>query len=313
MNVETSIARLEELSLAFSDELTKFHETFPELRIELQGALAARVAELAIENRDANRRDVVEQAAAVRVELEKEVTRHYAKILEERQRIIGLDEIKHTLKAFASVAASAAVKEFAEGKDSKLPEILKREFAALPQPPATASPSVNIADSFRGQFDSNESYARGDVFAFRGGSYLVLKPSRGVLPTQEEQNGPDPRYGLLSAPGSPGRNGNDILLPTMTTLTDGATINWDLQLPVAKVTLGGARTLAVTNQQAAQTYILHVIQPAAGSKTLTWPASVKWPNDAVPTLTTTANYRDIFTFTSDGTYLYGNYAQGYTV
>lgn len=312
MNIEESISRLEMLVLAINDEVTRVGDSLPGAKLEIQGKLAARVAELAADVQLHDREEIIKQCAAVRVELGQIVDRHYGEVMKERQKIVGLDEIKHTLKAFASSAAAAAVREFSEGENSKLPAILKREFAALPLAQADEV-TVNWATYYKGNYNSETTYAKGDVFAFGGGSYLVLKPSRGVLPSKQEQTGADPRYGVLSVAGSPGRNGNDILLPTLTTLTDGATITWDLQLPVAKVTLGGARTLVVTNIQAAQTYILHVIQPAAGSKTLTWPSSVKWPNDAVPTLTTTANYRDIFTFTTDGTYLFGNYAQGYTV
>jgi hypothetical protein len=38
---------------------------------------------------------------------------------------------------------------------------------------------------------------------------------------------------------------------------------------------------------------------------------VKWPGATAPTLTTTASRWDILTFVSDGTFWYGNSAQGY--
>ena len=59
------------------------------------------------------------------------------------------------------------------------------------------------------------------------------------------------------------------------TLTDGATIAWDVSTsPVAKVTLAGNRTLAApTNAIANGQYIaLLVIQDGTGSRTLTWNA-----------------------------------------
>jgi hypothetical protein len=56
-----------------------------------------------------------------------------------------------------------------------------------------------------------------------------------------------------------------------------------------------------------QTYILHVLQDATGSRTLTWNTVFKWPAGVAPTLTTTANARDIFSFVSDGTNLYGSF------
>ena len=86
------------------------------------------------------------------------------------------------------------------------------------------------------------------------------------------------------------------------TLTDGATIDWNSQsAPVAKVTLGGNRTLnAPTNGVAGQFISLLVIQDGTGSRTLTWNAVYEFTADTAPTLTTTANYGDLFTFRYNG-------------
>ena len=88
------------------------------------------------------------------------------------------------------------------------------------------------------------------------------------------------------------------------TLTDGATISWDVTTsPIAKVTLGGNRTLAApSNAVGAGQYIsLLVIQDGTGSRTLTWNAVYEFTADTAPTLTTTANYGDLFTFRYNGT------------
>lgn len=80
------------------------------------------------------------------------------------------------------------------------------------------------------------------------------------------------------------------------TLTDGATIAWDMSLGYnAKVTLGGNRTLAVSNPVEGITYSLGVNQDATGSRTMTWPASFNWGTTGAPTLTTTASKRDRIT------------------
>ena len=48
-------------------------------------------------------------------------------------------------------------------------------------------------------------------------------------------------------------------------------------------------------------FMLYCQQDATGSRTISWPASVKWPNGSTPTMTTTANKIDIFNFfTLDG-------------
>lgn len=92
------------------------------------------------------------------------------------------------------------------------------------------------------------------------------------------------------------------------TLTDGATVNWNMTSgQVATITLGGNRTIAAPTNLKIQTYILHVIQDATGSRTLTWNSVFKWVAGAAPVLTTTANARDVFVFICDGTNLYGSY------
>lgn len=94
---------------------------------------------------------------------------------------------------------------------------------------------------------------------------------------------------------------------TTQTLTDAATVAWDGALgPVAKVTLGGNRTLAApTNLVDGGTYILRVIQDGTGSRTLAYNAVFKWPGGTAPVLSTAINAIDILTFVSDGTNLYG--------
>jgi hypothetical protein len=86
-------------------------------------------------------------------------------------------------------------------------------------------------------------------------------------------------------------------------LTDGATIDWAVNTsPVAKVTLGGNRTLnAPTGSASGQFISLVVIQDGTGSRTLTWNAVYEFASDTAPTLTTTANLGDLFVFKYNGT------------
>ena len=89
------------------------------------------------------------------------------------------------------------------------------------------------------------------------------------------------------------------------TLTDGATIDWNLQTQqVAKVTLGGNRTLnAPTNQNAGGFYSLLIVQDGTGSRTLSFNSTYKFTGATAPTLTTTASAKDLIVFRSDGTNL----------
>jgi len=91
------------------------------------------------------------------------------------------------------------------------------------------------------------------------------------------------------------------------TLTDASTITWDLFLgQVATVTIAGNRTFGAPQNMRVGTYILHVIQDGTGSRTITWNSAYKFPAGVAPTLTSTASARDVFSFISDGTNMYGN-------
>ena len=54
-------------------------------------------------------------------------------------------------------------------------------------------------------------------------------------------------------------------------------------------------------------FTLHLTNDATPSRTITWPASVVWPNGTTPTRTTTANKTDVYTFytLNNGTTWYG--------
>lgn len=51
--------------------------------------------------------------------------------------------------------------------------------------------------------------------------------------------------------------------------------------------------------------LLVLIQDGTGSRTVTWPATVKWPGGTAPTLTTDASSIDIVSFYYDGTNYFG--------
>ena len=87
-----------------------------------------------------------------------------------------------------------------------------------------------------------------------------------------------------------------------TTLTDQATITWDMATQsVCKVTLGANRTVAApTNGSTGQFCSILVIQDGTGSRTLTWNAVFEFASDTAPTLTTTASLGDLFTFRYNG-------------
>lgn len=92
---------------------------------------------------------------------------------------------------------------------------------------------------------------------------------------------------------------------TITSASDGATVTFNLSLGnLHQVTLGGNRTLALSNASTGQCFIIRLIQDGGGSRTVTWFSTIKWPRGVTPTLTTTGGKTDVFGFicTGSGTY-----------
>jgi len=95
---------------------------------------------------------------------------------------------------------------------------------------------------------------------------------------------------------------------TNQTLTDGATINWDVsQGMIATVTLGGNRALANPTNLKVGTLMLIVNQDGTGGRTLSFGSAYKFPAAIAPVMTTSINAKDIISFYSDGTNLYGSF------
>lgn len=95
------------------------------------------------------------------------------------------------------------------------------------------------------------------------------------------------------------------------TLTDGATITWNMANGYnAVVTLGGNRTLAFSNLEAGDIGTLVVKQDATGNRTLILPSGSKKSNGGF-TLSTSANAIDVLSFYYDGTNYFFSIGKGY--
>jgi hypothetical protein len=74
------------------------------------------------------------------------------------------------------------------------------------------------------------------------------------------------------------------------------------------LTLTGNCTFTFPTAVAGESFTLLLRQDGTGSRTVTWPAAVRWPGGTAPTITATANQTDKYVFTSDGTRWYGSNA-----
>ena len=74
------------------------------------------------------------------------------------------------------------------------------------------------------------------------------------------------------------------------------------------LTLTGNCTYTFPTVASGKSFTLLQFQDGTGSRTVTWPATVKWPGGTAPTLTSTASKMDKFVFTANGSYWYGSVA-----
>jgi len=82
------------------------------------------------------------------------------------------------------------------------------------------------------------------------------------------------------------------------------TIDWALHGNVQRVTLTSASVaITLSGATAGGTYALEVVQDATGGRVATWaasPGAVVWAGGVTPTVTTTLNRADVFSFLYDG-------------
>jgi hypothetical protein len=76
-----------------------------------------------------------------------------------------------------------------------------------------------------------------------------------------------------------------------------------------KAVLSTASTISFSNAVVGGRYVVLLKQDSTGSRVVTWPVAVLWPNGGgAPTLSTTGSKTDLFTFFYDGTNYFGNYS-----
>jgi hypothetical protein len=79
------------------------------------------------------------------------------------------------------------------------------------------------------------------------------------------------------------------------------------------LTLTGNCTFDFPSAVVGKSFTLLLRQDGTGSRTVTWPASVRWPGGTAPTITSTANRTDKYVFTADGSVWLGtNAGQNYS-
>lgn len=93
------------------------------------------------------------------------------------------------------------------------------------------------------------------------------------------------------------------------TLTDGATVNWNMSSGViATLTLtGNNHAIAAPSPMRIGSAILHLFQDTTAGRVVSWNSVYKWPGGVAPVLSPGANKHDIISFVCDGASLFGTY------
>lgn len=147
------------------------------------------------------------------------------------------------------------------------------------------------------------SQASGDYIAFfNRGTVPVTFTNCTASPGMKNSCQPGEQFGALSD-GTTWLSQTPRINNVIQALTDGATVTFDTDLSgIARVTLGGNRTLAFSNPQDGGVYGLWVTQDGTGSRTLTMPAgAVLVATGDSLTLSTAAGAVDFLSFTYNAT------------
>lgn len=152
-------------------------------------------------------------------------------------------EIPLLVDRVANEAANRATKELEKSQTA----LIHKELSSI------APVGEQLVNANKGQWSTEKVYQRGDIIAFRGSSYLVLRETkRGEYPTQANQRDKVPTYQILAAAGSPGPRGTGeggSSLPSMSGqsgkyLTNNGTIaNWAALAGGGDVVASGTLTL----------------------------------------------------------------------
>lgn len=93
-------------------------------------------------------------------------------------------------------------------------------------------------------------------------------------------------------------SGAALTLPDVTTAT------------IHDITLTANCTVTFPSLAAGKSFTVRLTQDATGSRTVTWPATVRWPGGVAPVLSTGAGKQDILSFVSVGGLAWSGFVAG---
>lgn len=185
-----------------------------------------------VDQLDAEQKNISEALPAMHEKLEGEAKANYDALSERANNIVAqLSDLNIKLDAaltshradFAKLEKSIEtrrkeVAEYSKRVETEVPKPVAEKIRALfeeipkpkdgaPGPAGKDGVNTDLAASFRGNWNVNVLYKRGETFTFRGAFYLVLKDTKGLLPTVASQEAPLKNYAVVALSGAPGPAG----------------------------------------------------------------------------------------------------------
>lgn len=219
-------------------------------------------------------------------------------------------DARYAMEAFARVAVSGQSDVVADNKGDTLTLVAGSNVTLTTSP---SGDSVTIAASGGGgggnAFGKVVVAGESDVDADASSDTLELEAGAGILlsttPASDKvtiETDVDQQFDHVGIGTAPDASARLLVDGQMASLTEdkgssGAslTVNWNdgnTQL----ITLTANCTLTFSNPKDGGRYLLLLEQDGTGSRTVTWPSSVKWKQGTAPTLTTTSAHVDLCTF-----------------
>lgn len=141
----------------------------------------------------------------------------------------------------------------------------------------TTSPDSNYAVDIVGEVNTDTGYRVGDT--------VLVNVNRDLVNARTASFGSEYANGSQAGP--------------------SYTIDWNNGQKQTITLTGNITSLTLSAPPGVGNFLLRIVQCPVGSRTITWPGSVKWPGGTAPVLTTAGNAEDIVTFYYNGTNYYG--------
>ena len=167
--------------------------------------------------------------------------------------------------------------------------------------PTLVTPVLGVATATTINKVTITAPATASTLTLAQGSSLITAGAYAITLTSTGATGVTlPTTGTLSAIAGTETLTNKNIVQKVTTYTPAGAATATLDVSVGAIHAitmpAGNITIAISNEAAGKCFLVEITQDDPGSRTVTWFTTIKWAGGSAPTLTTTADKRDVFGF-----------------